>query len=240
MAGNYNLHQALMVLVNVTTLQKLGVKLTGAGDTSTSKLLYFIANGNQIISSVQMAFWTRINQPYPAGCGIDTNFKVAQNRTNLSNHILTKHVTIGYSGIANAIEYFVTFHVAEHHTSATFEILTGYLTKDFSSFWTFDPAKQLLTSLSIGQGEQNIPVILSTTDSQYAMGIYCPDLPQLTWSKLGYGRWNFASQNTMKWNAVFRKYDTPAGDYNFRLYLLIGSLSDVTTGMTSVYKKFHP
>ena len=47
-------------------------------------------------------------------------------------------------------------------------------------------------------------------------------------------------QHTMKWNAVFRRYDTPAGDYSFRLYVVIGSLSDVTTGMTSVYKKFYP
>jgi len=217
-----------------------GCEADGTLDTSTSRLLYFIASGNQLKSSTQMAFWTRINQPYPAGCGIDTSIKVSQNTTDLSNHILTKQVTIGYSGIENAIEYLITFHVPEHHTSATFESLTGYLTKDFSSFWTFDPATQALTSLSAGPGEQNIPIILSTADSQYAMGIYSPDLPQAAWSKLGYGRWNLASQNTMKWNAVFRKYDTPAGDYNFRVYVLIGSLPDVSTGITAVYKTFYP
>ena len=188
-----------------------------------------------------MAFWTRINQPYPLGCGIDTGIKVAQNTTNLSNHILTKQVTIGYSGISNAIEFLVTYHVPDHHTSATFESLTGYLTQDFSSFWTFDPATQTLHTLSVGPGEQPVPVILSTADSQYAMGIYSPDLPQPSpWNHMGYGRFNFFAHNTMKWNAVFRRYDTPAGDYSFRLYVLVGSLSDVTVGMTSVYHKFYP
>ena len=217
-----------------------GSEADGAGDTSTSKLLYFSPNGNQIDASTQMAFWTRVNEAYPIGCGTDTSIKIAQNTTNLSNHILNKHITIGYSGIANAIEYLVTFHVPEQHTAATFESLTGYLTKDFSSFWTFDPATQSLKQLSAGPGEQNIPVILSTADSQYAMGIYSPDLPQPAFANLGYGRFDFASQNTMKWNAVFRMYDTPVGDYNFRLYVLIGTLSDATAGIASVYRKFHP
>jgi hypothetical protein len=212
-----------------------------AQDTSTSKLLYFYSYGNQIKSSAQMAFWTRVNQAYPQGCGTDTSIKVAQNTTNLSNHILTKQVTIGFDGIANAIEFIVSFHVPEHHTSATFESLTGYLTQDFSSFWTFNPATQTLDTLSVGPGEQPVPVILSTVDSQYAMGIYSPDLPQPPpWNNLGYGRKYVASHNTMKWNAVFRKYDTPAGDYSFRLYVVVGSLTDVTRGMTSVYHKFYP
>ncbi len=217
-----------------------GSEADGKSDTSTSKLLTFSASGNQITSSTQMAFWTNVNQPYPAGCGTDTNIKVAQNTTNLSNYVISKHITVGFSGIANAIEYLVTYHVPDHHTSATFESLTGYLTQDFSSFWTFDPSIRSLTQLSAGPGEQPIPIIFSTIDSQYAMGIYSPDLPQSPFPKLGYGRFRFPSQNTMKWNAVFRRYDTPPGDYNFRMYLVIGSLSDVTTGIVSVYKKFYP
>ena len=217
-----------------------GSEADGAADSSTSKLLSFTTRGNVLTSSTQMAFWTRVNQPYPLGCGTDTGIKVAQNTSNLSNHILTKQVTVGFSGIPNAIEYLVTYHVPEHHTAATFESLTGYLTKDFSSFWTYEPVAKSLAALSPGPGEQNIPIIFSTADSLYAMGIYSPDLPQPYFSGLGYGRFSFPSQNTMKWNAVFRRYDTPAGDYSFRLYVVIGSLSDVSTGMTSVYKKFYP
>jgi hypothetical protein len=154
-----------------------GSAADATSDTSTSKLLSFSTGTNQLKSSTQMAFWTSVNEAYPAGCGIETNIKVAQNTTNLSNHILTKQVAIGFSGIPNVIEYLVTFHVAEHHTSAIFESLTGYLTQDFSSFWTFNPAIRSLTPLSYGPGEQNTPIIFSTADKKYAMGIYSPDLP---------------------------------------------------------------
>ena len=217
-----------------------GSAADGSSDTTTSKLLYYTASGNQIRSSTQMAFWTRTGQSYPAGCGTDTAIKVAQNTSNLSGHTLTKQITVGFSGIANAIEYLVTFHVAEHHSAATFESLTGYLTSDFATFWTFDPNAQLLHSLADGPGEQPIPVIFSTTDAQHALGIYSPDLPQGSWPDAGYGRWRFAAQHTVKWNAVFRRYDTPTGDYSFRLYVLVGSLQEVKEGMTAVYKKFHP
>ena len=209
------------------------------GATSTSKLLEFKTMGNQLRSSTQMAFWTSANEAYPIGCGVDTSIKVAQNTTNLSNHILTKQVTIGFAGIANVIEFLVTFHVPEHHSSAVFESLTGYLTRDFSTFWTFDPSTRTLRRLSAGPGEQGTPIIFSTASQQYAMGIYSPDLPQSTFPTAGYGRFNFFSQNTMKWNAVFRTGDTPAGDYHFRLYVVVGSLQDVKEGMTSVYHKFY-
>lgn len=217
-----------------------GSAADGVADTSTSKLLSFNTNGNQLKSSTQMAFWTSVNEAYPVGCGIDTNIKVAQNTTNLSKHILTKQVTIGFSGISNVIEYLVTFHVPEHHTSAVFESLTGYLTQDFSSFWTFDPATQSLKSLSYGPGGQNTPIIFSTVNRKYAMGIYSPDLPQASFPDGGYARFSFLSQYTMKWSVFFWTGDTPAGDYNFRLYVVVGALSDVTWSMTSVYKIFYP
>jgi hypothetical protein len=217
-----------------------GSSADGNGSTSTSRSLYFTANDKQIRSSTQMAFWTLVNRPYPKGCGIDTAIKVAQNTTNLSNHILTKHITIGYSGIENVVEYLVTFHVPEHHTSATFECIACYLTADFSSFLTYDPTSRILKTFTPGTSEQGIPVILSTLDSQYAVGIYCPDLPQSGWPLKGYGAVDFPTGNARKLKGVFHSNDLPAGDYSFRWYLVVGALSDVTGGMNAVSKLFHP
>lgn len=217
-----------------------GSAADSTGDSSTSKLLYFNVYSKQIKSATQMAFWTSVNQYYPAGCGGNAAITTSQNLTRLSECILTKHLTVGYAGISNAIEYIVTFHVPEHHSSATFESVTGYLAQDFSSFYTFDAATQSLQALSAGPGEQHLPVVLATEDSAYAMGVYSPDLPQASNPNVGYGRFNFLAQQTVKWNAVFRRGDTPAGDYTYRVYVVIGSLTDVTTGMTSVYRKFHP
>lgn len=208
----------------------------GGGNTSTSQVLGLKASGNQLATTSQMAFWLKANQSYPNGCGGNAAIKVAQNKTDISNHTLSKQVTIGYKGISNAIEYLVTFHVPEHHNAAVFEALTGYMGRDFSSFWTFNPESGVLNTLSNGPGEQNIPVILSTPDRNYAMGIFAPAHPDFP--NIGYGRFNFYDQNTMKWNAVFRRGDTPAGDYSFRLYVIVGNLDQVQQGMLQVYQSF--
>ena len=216
-----------------------GSAADATSDTTTSKLLSFSTDSNQIKSSAQMAFWTAVGQGYPAGCGM-TDIKVAQNPTNLSNHILSKQVSIGFSGIPNVINYKVTFHVAEHHSSAIFESLTGYLTQDFSVFHTFDPATGTLAPLSYGPGEQDKPIIFSTTNSNYAMGIYSPGLPEPSFPNVGYGRYAYLSQYTTKWSAFYHVGDTPVGNYSFQLYVVVGTLSQVTEGMMSVYKVLHP
>jgi hypothetical protein len=216
-----------------------GSAFDATSDSTTSKLLTFSTDSNKIKSSDQMAFWTSVGQGYPAGCGVDTNIKVAQNPTNLSNHILTKQVTIGFGGISNVIDYVVTFHVAEHHSSAIFESLTGYMTQEFTSFWTFEPAAKSLAALSYGPGEQDKPIIFSTRDESHAMGIYTPGLPEASFPGVGYGRYSYLSQYTMKWSTFFHVNDTPIGDYTFHLYVVVGRLSDVTSGMVSLYKKLH-
>lgn len=209
------------------------------GATSTSKLLGISASGNRLLTTSQMAFWTPAGSPYPQGCGGNPAIKVAQNTTNLSNHVHSKQVTIGFNGIPNVIEYMVNFHVPENHQSATFEAVTGYMTSEFSAFFTFDPKAGELAAISAGPGEEPVPLIFSTPDHNYAMGIYSPDQPQI--AGIGYGRFNFASQGTMKWNCVYRTGATPAGDYSFnRNYLIVGTLADVVQGMTSVNQVFFP
>jgi hypothetical protein len=211
----------------------------GIGNYSTSQLLGIRASGNVLQTTSQMAFWTQAGQPYPNGCGPHREFTMAQNATNLSNHKLSKRVTIGFAGIPNVIEYLVTFNVPEKHSSATFEALTGYMTQYFSVFWTYDPKTKSLASLSDGPGEQEIPIIFSTSNRQYAMGIYSPDLPQGK-HNYGYGRFNFYSQNTMKWNAVFREYNIVPGNYSYRNFVIVGTLEQVKKGMQSLHEHFYP
>ncbi len=221
-----------------------GSSRDGVGPTSTSKLIGYHAEGNQLKTTTQMAFWLAANEDYRShnngkGCGGRSNLQIAQNTTDLSNHLLSKQVTIGFSGLSNVIEYLVTFKVTEPHQSATFEALTGYLGKDFSSFFSYNPSADQFNQLSAIAGEQNLPVILSTPDSIYAMGIYSPDLPQPEFPSMGYGRFNFYHENTMKWNAVYRRLNTPAGDYSFRQFVIVGSLAEVQDSMRKLHKLFH-
>jgi hypothetical protein len=222
-----------------------GSEKDGLGNSSTSRLLGINASGNQLQTTTQMAFWTSVGGSYPNGCGGNTAITVAQNKTNLSNDTLDKKVTIGFNGLQNVIEYLVTFHVTDNHSSAAFEAVTGYMPPEFSSFWIFDPATVTLTSgnsimhalYDFHYFQQTLPVILSTGDQQYAMGIYSPDLPIAGYTN-PYGYFNFPG--TTKWTAVYEQGNTPAGSYSFRNYVVVGTLQEVQDGMTALYKNFHP
>ncbi|HBX50877.1 MAG TPA: hypothetical protein DEH02_07400 [Bacteroidales bacterium] len=212
-----------------------GCSQDGTGNTSTSFLQYLNASGNYLETQCLPAFWTQPGFTAP-GCGS------AVNTTQRASHYFHKKVTIGIPNMPHVIKYDVGFDIpsGEICTSGTFEALTGYMPSEFSVFWTYDPASQQLTALSDGPGEQGLPVVFSTTDNNYAMGIYSPDLPDPQWIGAGYGRFRFTSENCTKWNCVFRENSTPAGTYNYQCYVIVGSLANVTTSMTQLYNYLSP
>ncbi len=204
----------------------------GAGDHSTSRLLHYLAKDNQLQTTSRMAFWLRHGE-LSAG-------HPAKNTTELSDHLLTKRVTIGYRDQPNIISYDVTFGVpiGESHQYAQFEALTGYMPPEFRRFLVFDEASGQIEPLSDGPGEQNHPVVLSTEDGKFAMGIYAPEQPSEGFENAGYGRWNFGPQHVVKWNCVFRIRDAngiAAGDYSYRMFVIIGTLEDVRLAMIRLH-----
>ncbi|MDA0657829.1 MAG: hypothetical protein O2931_10750 [Planctomycetota bacterium] len=158
-----------------------------------------------------------------------------------SNHVLNKRVTIGMPGMPHVIEYLTQFSLPsnETHSHAVFEVVTGYMPPDFKNFYTLDVRNRVtnVVPLSDGPGEQSLPIIFATSTGSHAMGIYSPDSPQSNWPTIGYGRWRFASQNVVKWNNVFR-VNNPAAVYNFRSYVIVGSLENVIVSMTQLHGTF--
>jgi len=194
----------------------------GAGQTSTSRLLHLHAHGNELVTTNQMAFWL---VPGEKSGGIP-----ARNAQPLSEHLLAKQVRIGVPGFPHAIEYLITFTLprGEQHKHGVFEALTGYMPAEFSAFWRFDLATRKLAPLDKGPGEIPSPVILATQDGRYAMGVYAP--PAADTPKATYGRFEFPWAKVTKWNCVYRVNrpdNLPAGDYRYRLFVLVGTLEDV-------------
>lgn len=215
-----------------------GSSSDGRGPTSTSRLLHLVAGKNQLQTTTQMAFWLR---PDEKSLG-----NPARNKQVLSNHLLTKRVTIGYFDIPNVIVYDVTFAlpIGERHRYAQFEVVTGYMPPEFSQFWTYDPANGL-KELSDGPGEQPLPVILSTADGKYAMGVFSPpstlETPGIRLSGPGYGRFRFEAERVVKWNSVFRlrsDADLPAADYSFCNFVAVGTREMVQRSLHSLYMEF--
>ena len=211
-----------------------GSRFDGAGPTSTSRLLRLIAEGNTLRTTSQMAFWLRP--------GEKSDGNPAKNTSELSNHLLTKRVTIGCGGMPNVLQYEVTFHLPadEHHRYAQFEAVTGYMPEKFSHFYTFQRETGKADQLSDGPGEQSRPVILSTQTGSHAMGIYSPDQPSPGYEHAGYGRWRFIRQRVVKWNCVFRSRNSDRvapGDHSFRCLVIVGNLDAVVASMAKLHKE---
>ena len=196
----------------------------GSPDGQTPKPSSSVLQGswntpNVLATQTKMAFWDPVNSQVT------------------SNHILNKQVTIGAYGLPHVIEYLTQFTIpaTEHHFVGVFEVVTGYMPSEFSDFWRFDIKNNTLSPLTDGPGEQNLPIIFSTPDKGWAMGIYSPNTPQPGLPSLGYGRFRFKNQHVVKWNNVFRIHD-PHGVYHFRSYVIVGSLKNVRDSMIQLQK----
>ncbi|MCF7816483.1 MAG: hypothetical protein K9M54_01275 [Kiritimatiellales bacterium] len=212
-----------------------GSRKDGLGETSTSKLLRFRADGADLRTVTQMAFWL--------APGEKSSGRPALNTTVLSEHLVAKHVHIGHKALPNVIEYEVTYAVpaGEMHTYAQFEALTGYMPPEFNRFWKVLPESGTLEVLDEGPGEQNCPIILATEDGSHAMGIFSPDQPSPEYKQAGYGRFNFKNEKVVKWNCVFRVQDdkgVASGKYNYRMFVPVGTLEDVRASIGSLVHEF--
>lgn len=211
-----------------------GSRRDGAGDKSTSRLIHLKANGNQLETTIQMAYWLLPEEK--------SEGHPALNKEALSKYTVKKTVKIGHDGAPNILDYRVTFTVpsGERHTYAQFEALTGYMPAEFRKFWAFDPLKSALIPLDDGPGEQDKPVVLATETSSHAMGIISIDPPSSGFEKAGYGRFRFTQEKVVKWNSVFRIKDPRGikpGEYSFHLLVLVGTRDDVTRSLQQVVKK---
>jgi len=70
-----------------------------------------------------------------------------------------------------------------------YEALTGYLNGEFNTFFQYNQNSQTLTQTNnLPDGEYNKPIVISTSDGQYAMGIYSPEIPRNEIWGQGYGQ----------------------------------------------------
>lgn len=213
-----------------------GSRADGTGERSSSRLLNLRAEGRELRSTTQMAFWL--------APGERSNGFHAKNDQILSDYLLAKRVRIGYPGWPHAIDYEVTFSIPAQakHTYAQFEALTGYMPAEFSRFLRYNLASGELEALDDGPGEQEFPVVFTTPSGSHAMAIYSPDQPSKGYEKAGYGRWRFKSQQVVKWNCVFRLRDprgVATGRYPFHMFVIVGSLEEVKTTLAGLSAAFR-
>lgn len=181
---------------------------------------------NHVGVRTKMGFWKQIytnkNNPYEY--------------TLKSNHEVLTQTTIGIRYFQNVILYEATFYVPPVDLiplyKGQFEVSTAYMQTYFNMFYILQDNGNL-SAIGDIQQEQNKPVIFSTTDGQYAMGIYSPEAPQPEYPFASYGIWRHP--DCVKMNYVVR-VNNPSGYYKYRAYYVIGSLSEVQNTMNALRK----
>jgi hypothetical protein len=201
------------------------------GATSSSRLLEIRAHGNQIETFSQPAFWL---SPTETSGG-----KPARNKTILSNDRLRKRVVLGCKNLPHAIDCQLTVSLAaeDRNTRCVIEALTGYMPPEFDQFQVFAPNTGKLAPVDDGPGEQPLPLVFSTADGKYAMGVFSRELEAPRDARgPTYGRWRMKDFRVVKWNCVFRLQnpDGLSGDFSCHVFVAVGSLEDVQTTLAAL------
>ena len=201
-----------------------GSRLDGAGTRSTSRLLAIQRDDRELRTSTQMAFWL--------APGEKSQGRPALNTRVLSDCVLHKRIRLGAYDDPHVVQIDNTFEIdlKERNRYAQFEVLTGYMPKEFSEFWRVSTTSRELQRLDDGPGEQPDPVILSTRDGQFAMGAISAGHPDWIEPSAGYGRFRFPTEKVVKWNVVYRHREVPVitkSKASFRVLVAVGTLEQV-------------
>ena len=212
-----------------------GSVVDALGPKSTSRLEFLSVQDGVLTTRTRMAYWL--------APGMKSHGHLAFNDRLLSDHVLTKQVSIGRPGMDHVLDYRVKFTVPADrpHTYLLVEGLTGYMPWMFSEELRFDAKTSTLVPLPRQNGEQRDPVVLSTSSGEHAMGVFTPYRPPEGQPAVGYGRFQFEHDKVVKWNCVFR-LRSPAGikpgDYAYQLYVVIGTREDCRRTLAALTKEF--
>lgn len=211
----------------------------GLASTSTSVLEGMFTEPAHLASQSLPAYWLAAGQAHPIPSG---NCVRAINTTNVSDYRMNTDVRVGFGGVHHAIQFITSVQVPRYASAFQLEGPTGYLSGEFSSFYAMDFTTGGLIPQSPANTEQNEPVILSLPNGSAAMGVWSPDLPDVNTASR-YARFSFVDpsnpvNSTTKWSAVFRRYSLPAGSYQFRSFIFVGTLENVRIAMLQVRNLF--
>ena len=226
---------------------------------TSSKLLSLTASGNRIESTTQMAWYLRTRSSFVPEdhCGNPADWLPCPPYTGpLSNYRAHKTVTIGFAGIPNVIEYLMEQFIPEPILKGINNV-TAVLPYDFSSVRSYDVVSKDLRNIRAPSGEDDRIKVVSTADRNYAMAFYAPELLQ-----------PYGNPGTVNWwfvvppNPFYRDPNNPnlpdpdfacvhvglidqynsfngPGYTNDRAYLVIGSLDQVKSTLSTLHYQFR-
>ncbi len=226
-----------------------GSSLDYQAATSTSELLSACkTNPSTLTTTARLAYWLA---PGEAGfCSGGASYAV--NEVLVSDQILRKTITIGYNALENVIAFDAMISNPTNYSIMDASIPIGYLTHEFTRALNFNPQtgvstvptnQTLLLEEPWLQGfnffaSSKIPPILATPNGDYAMAAYYAG-PKLIDYQLSSTDSSIRADQTNIWMINIQEAPYPAGVYRYQSFVIVGTLEQVKTAMTALYK-LHP
>lgn len=182
---------------------------------------------------------------YPAGLPYDQN---------LSPYMIRKTVKVGRDSnplnLDNIVTISTNITVENPERSTNFDaVLIAYLQEQFNTFYKYDPVSGLTEKVDLntyatnpGIGVSTKPIIISTADGRYAMGLFVPPALNMVNQEtplyyLGYSSGNNPSypfQNQTLQVTYYAKNIEP-GELQYKSYWAVGNLERVKNTLTTLY-----
>jgi hypothetical protein len=164
----------------------------------------------------------------------DPSCSAAVNTQRVSNYNITKRIQLAYRGVPNAFLYSASVAIPAAWSHVQVEGPTGYMTQEFSTFYTLSLQSGALTrrpsapcdpTRACGYSYPD-PPIFTTASGSHAMGVFSTHTPS------SYVQFNFNLQNdannTTKWTLPYEFQNVAAGAVlDFETVICVGSLTDV-------------
>jgi alpha-tubulin suppressor-like RCC1 family protein len=222
--------------------------------SSSSVLLSLQANANTLDTNAQMCWYTHSHEATPGDhCGDPVNWlPCPQYNGPLSDYQIHKHVTIGYGGMTNVIEYLTDLWIPELGVVKNGELQTvvAVMPYEFANIWSYDLVSKTYRKIRAQGGEDDSVKVLSTGDGTFAMGFYSPEQLQPYATSSGGFRWGIAPPEPLVFDpnfpcagfggiARFDIFNGP-GFRSDRSFLVIGNLDQVNNTLTNLHSQFRP
>ena len=228
------------------------------GDSSTRFASYhplslLSLQGNLLQSAVHPAFWLKTSETSPNVKDALGEKQFQSNDTqprgkSTTDDLLETRVRVGPGRLPpNVIRFEADITFVQSYHALDLGSPTGYLNSEFDTPWRFNPRLNILTpdvSNHLAQpkgfdfgSDAPLPVIVSTKDQQYAMGVfsddYRPDQMYIDYSVVS----SAAGHSPTTFWSINKHYGyVPKGQQTFVSFLAVGTLDDVKNALTALYK----
>lgn len=192
---------------NLLNPTEAGSSADGTMDNSSGSILMGLyTSGLNLFSTVNPTYWA----PIIYG-------------SSNSGDLISKHVTLGYKGYSNVIQYTVQFDIPTSRSTGWIEALTGYMPSNFNRYYSYQKGSllEIFTNSVVPAA-----TITSTQDNGFSLAAVSLDSGTVV---TNFGKDFFtASTPCSKWNIVSYQ-DINQDKYEFHMLLVIGTLSDVVS-----------